>query len=48
MKWKALEVLGKLGNQTRNNYGLKSNIDPPFFSELPKTGSDLLMIIYNV
>lgn len=48
MRWRALEVLGKLGHQTRNNYGLKSKIDPPFFNELSKIGSDLMMMIYNV
>ena len=48
MRWKALQFLGKLDNQARNNYGFKSNKFPPSANELSNFESDLLMMIHNV
>ena len=48
VRWKALQFLGKLDNQARNNYGFKSNNFPPSANELSNFESDLLMMIHNV
>ena len=47
MRWKALELLGKLDNQLRNSYGFKSSKCPPLvINEL--SNFELLMMIHNV
>ena len=47
MRWKALEFLGKLDKQVKDNYGFKSTKCPPSGNELSSFESDLLMVSHK-
>ena len=48
MRWKALELLGKIGSNKKETFGFKSHKCPPPVNELAEFESDLLTMIHNI
>ena len=48
IRWKALELLGKLGSNERETFGFKSHKCLPPVNELAEFESDLLTMVHNI
>ena len=48
IRWKSLQFLGKIEENSKETYGLKSRICPQSVDELNKFEEDLMLIINNI
>ena len=48
MRWKALELLGKIGSNEKETFGFKSHKRLPLVNELAEFESDLLTMTHNI